>query len=185
MAFLVLQVLFASVVTGACLVTLVCHFCTGVPPVSSTDAEACEVVRLLRDHGLAAGRGPVYELGCGWGALLVALGRAFPDVRVVGFEVSPVPWLVARIRTRRLSNVEVRWRSYRRAPIGDAAAVTAYLMMRPMITLLPKFDVELQPGTPVVVVAFLFRGRAPQMVADGDGVRKATVALYEWPGRSG
>src|SRR5580700_10262600 len=77
---------------------------TGVPPMSSSSSEAADVISLLKQAGLAK-QAIVYELGCGWGSLVIALARAFPDARIRGIEMSPLPYWVARIRTRKMPNV--------------------------------------------------------------------------------
>jgi len=77
---------------------------TGVPPMSSSSSEAADVISLLKEAGLTE-RVIVYELGCGWGSLVIALARAFPDAEIRGIEMSPLPYWVARIRTRKMPNV--------------------------------------------------------------------------------
>jgi len=41
------------------------------------------------------GTGPIFELGSGWGNLLIALAKAHPQRTVVGYELSFVPWLTS------------------------------------------------------------------------------------------
>src|SRR5580698_7264585 len=77
---------------------------TGVPPMPSTSGEAADVISLLKQAGLPD-QAIVYELGSGWGSLVIALARAFPDARIRGIELSPLPYCVARFRTRKMSNV--------------------------------------------------------------------------------
>ena len=80
------------VVVALGLSVLVYQGVTGVPPVSSSAAEAADVVALLRQAGLPE-RAVIYDLGCGWGALVLALARAFPNAQIRGIEMSPVALL--------------------------------------------------------------------------------------------
>src|ERR1700734_1065408 len=71
---------------------------TGVPPLASNSVEAADVVALLKRAGLSE-QAIIYELGSGWGSLVIALARAFPKAHIRGIEISPVPYWVSRIRT--------------------------------------------------------------------------------------
>lgn len=154
---------------------------TGVPPLSSNAAEAADVVALLRQADLEASA-TVYELGCGWGALLIALARAFPQARICGIEISPLPYWVARWRTRKLPNVCLFRGNFHDCDLSDAQAVTCYLMIKPMPALAGLLDRMLKPGTPVVTVTFAFRGRSVSAQRQGPGLRGA-ASLYRWPAR--
>ena len=155
---------------------------TGVPPYPSTKGEARSVVALLGEADLPDNP-IIYELGCGWGTLVKAMAKAFPNATVIGIELSPIPWLVSRIRCRKLPNVQIKRKNFLQHPINDADAVTSYLMMKPMMKLADKLDRELRPGTSAVAVAFHFRDRQPHLTVRSSGVMNAAVALYQWPAR--
>lgn len=104
------------------------QFITGVPPHPSGAAEAADVIALLREAKLPADA-IIYDLGCGWGSLIVALARAFPPAQVCGVEMSPLPCWIARLRTRKLSRVTVTRGDFHRCDLTDADAVTCYLMI--------------------------------------------------------
>ncbi|WP_156516823.1 hypothetical protein [Paraburkholderia caribensis] len=61
---------------------------TGVPTLSSRRSEAHDVISLLKRAGLSR-HAVIVDLGSGWGALVVALARAFPEASVEGMEISP------------------------------------------------------------------------------------------------
>lgn len=169
------------IVLVLCLSLLAFQVVTGVPPQSSSAAEAPEVVALLKQAGLS-GAAVVYELGCGWGSLVIALARAFPEAQIRGIEISPLPYWVARFRTRHLQNVHLRRGNFYDNDLTDAHAVTCYLMIKPMPKLAAFLDGQLRPGTPVVSLSFWFRDRQPTAIRDGAGLLGA-AALYSWPAR--
>jgi trans-aconitate methyltransferase len=152
---------------------------TGVPPMSSSDTEGADVVKLLSEAGISE-RAVIYELGCGWGALVVALARAFPMAQIRGVEISPLPYWVARFRTRNLSNVHLQRGNFYHCDLRDAAAVTCYLFTKPMTKLAEFLDNNLKPGTPVVSLSFSFRDRAVSAVRQTAGPL-GHAALYYWP----
>lgn len=151
---------------------------TGVPPLPSTSVEARDVVCLLKEAGLAE-RAVVYDLGCGWGSLVIALARAFPAAQIRGIELSPLPYWIARLRTRNMSNIELRRGNFYDCDLTDAQAVTCYLMIKPMPKLARFLDRMLKPGTPVVSLAFWFRDRKHAAFLNTAGPLRA-AALYYW-----
>jgi len=168
------------VAAGASL--LVFQGLTGVPPMSSNAAEARDVIALLKRAGLPD-KAVVYELGSGWGSLVIALAQAFPDADVRGIEISPLPYWVSRLRTRNLRNVTLRRGDFYACDLSDAQAVTCYLMIKPMPRLASLLDKALAPGTPVVSLSFWFRDRDVAASLNNAGLLGAT-ALYYWPAQS-
>jgi hypothetical protein len=167
------------VVLSLCLSLIVFQIITGVPPMSSSAAEAADVVALLKQANLP-NQAVVYELGSGWGSLVMALAQAFPDAQIRGIEASPLPYWVARFRTRRMPNVLLQRRNFHDCDLRDANALTCYLMIKPMPKLAALLDRMLKPGTPVVSLTFWFRDREVAAVRQGPGLRGA-AALYFWP----
>jgi len=173
-SYLALLIVFALALS-----LLVFQFITGVPPMPSSRAEAANVVALLKQAGLAE-QAIVYELGCGWGSLVTALARAFPNARIRGIEMSPLPCWVARLRTRKMPNVCIRGGNFFYCDLRDAQAVTCYLMIKPMPRLAGLLDGMLEPGTPVVSLAFRFRDREVATSGEGSGLC-GEAAMYYWP----
>lgn len=169
------------VVAALCALVLAYHFMTGVPPMPTKPAEAADVVALLKQACMPQ-QPVIYELGCGWGSLVLTLARAFPDARIKGIELSPLPYWIARYRTRNMPNVSLKRGDFRDCDITDADAVTCYLMIKSMPQLSAFLDRMLAPGAMVVAVTFLFRDRRASAVRKGKGVR-GKVALYVWPAR--
>jgi len=153
---------------------------TGVPPQSSSKSEADAVIALLKqaklpDHAV------IIDLGSGWGSLVIALARAFPQASVQGVEMSPFPYLISRFRTRTLSNVSLKRGNFFHSNLKNANAITCYLMPARMAQVSELLDRTVKPGTCVVANAFQFRGRC--VAASTQGAWCGTVALYIWPAR--
>jgi hypothetical protein len=166
------------IISACCLSILIFQGITGVPPLSSNSVEAADVVALLKQAGLAE-QAVVYELGSGWGSLVIALARAFPKADIRGIEMSPVPYWISRIRTRNMPNVLLRRGNFYNCDLTDAQAVTCYLMIKPMPKLAGFLDRMLSPGTPVVSLSFWFRDRQVAASRESSGLLGAT-ALYYW-----
>jgi len=132
---------------------------TGVPPMPTSSGTRAVMLRLLPETI----DGTVYDLGSGWGGLAFALARRYPANRVVGIELSPLPWLFARtmLRVRPRPNLEFRRAELMTVPLSDAGAIVCYLMPGTMRRLAPKLAKELRTGTPVVAYSFAFDGWPP------------------------
>lgn len=158
---------------------LIYYFVTGVVPMSSSRAEVAQVIALLQEAGVPE-KAVLYELGCGWGMLVSALARAFPEALIHGIEISPFPYWVARLRTRHLSNVRLRRGNFFDCDLRDADAVACYLMIKPMPKLAAFLDAMLQLRTPVVSLAFGFRDRHAAATRKVSGL-PGVATLYFWP----
>lgn len=88
------SVVLLAAVSSACLSLLCFYALKRVPSWPLAKSEAADVVALLRDADLSRSA-VIYDLGCGWGSLLIALNMAFPDAQVKGVEILPFPYLVA------------------------------------------------------------------------------------------
>lgn len=153
---------------------------TGVPTVSSRSAEIESITTLLKRSNLPE-RAVIVDLGSGWGAMVVALARAFPEAAVEGIEISLLPYLISRLRTYGTSNVSLRWGNFYRSDLRRADAAVCYLMTSVMPAVTDLLDRDLKPGAVVVSNTFLFPGRTIR--AAHRGGRQGLVALYVWPAR--
>jgi hypothetical protein len=162
-----------------CLSVLLFQLVTGVPPLSSNILECADVAALLKKAGLAEDA-VVYDLGSGWGSLVIALARVFPGAQIRGVEISPLPYWVSRFRTRNMPNVLLRRGNFLDCNLTDAQAVTCYLMSKPMPGIAELLDRTLMPGTPVVSLCFWFRDREVAASLQSSGLLGA-AALYYWP----
>ena len=124
--------------------------------------------------------GKIYELGTGWGTLLFPLARQYPDCQVVGFETSPIPYLVSRIRQLycRLPNVVLERRDFFSVLYGDADLIVCYLYPGAMRKLQVKFDRELKPGTWVVSNTFALPGWTPVSVIEVRDLYYSKIYVY-------
>jgi hypothetical protein len=158
---------------------------TGISPVPTTPRVAAEIFESCPPEDLipAEAGGAVYELGSGWGHLALALARRFPERAVVGYELSPLPWLVSRLllRVRPRLNLTLRRADFWDADLGDAALVVCYLYPGAMRRLREKFERELPQGALVVSNAFLVPGWRPLETRHAADQYGTPVYLYRMP----
>jgi len=75
------------------------------------------------------GTGPIFELGSGWGNLLIPLAKAHPRRTVVGYELSFVPWLTSVLlkKVLGLDNFQVYRKNFLHEDLASASVVVCYL----------------------------------------------------------
>jgi len=126
--------------------------------------------------------GAIVELGSGWGGLAIRLARSYPHHAVEGLEISPLPWLAARLRTvGGPGNLRFRYGDFMRSDLSGAALVVCYLAGPQMQKLAPKLAAEMRPGTLVLSHTFQLPGWRPADTVIADDIYQSPVYLYEVP----
>ena len=178
--------LLAAVLLGA-LVSIAYTVKTGTSPVPSSPAAIAAILSLaagpLERRLSQERRALLVDLGAGWGGVSFALARRFPEARVVGYEVSPLPWLVARLRLllRPTPNLRFERRDFLAAPLDGAALVTCYLGPGAMARLRPKLESELPSGCQVLSNTFAVPGWAAERIERVDDLYAFSVYRYDMP----
>jgi SAM-dependent methyltransferase len=123
----------------------------------------------------------LYDLGCGDGRVLRAAAKRY-GVRAVGFEVNPMAWVLARIRTFGLRGVKVKFRDFRRTDLDRADVVFCYLFPDVMKSIVGKLEAELKPGARVASANFPISSWQPEaIVRPGTGRHADPIYFYQRP----
>ena len=154
---------------------------TGSSPVPTSASVRRALLALLPIRLPGAPSGLVYELGSGWGGMAFALAKKYPDTTVIGYEISPVPWLFSRIRLLffRQKNLQLKFANFQNQNLSDASLVLCYLLPGPMEKLRPKLESELMAGALVVSNSFAFRGWSALDDKMSNDMYNSHVYLYE------
>lgn len=174
-----LEALILVVMLGGMLLIVGYTVVTGISPLPSTRLGQELVIAALPDEL----EGTVIEAGSGWGGLARAVGRRCPRARVIGYELSPLPWLFACLLQwiRPVPNVEFRRRDLRQVSFRDARAVVCYLHLEAIRELEPRWRRELPAGALVVSNTFRIPGWQPCAVHRPPVRLDAPVYLYRIP----
>ena len=125
-----------------------------------------DVERLLELARLKPGE-IIYDLGCGDGRLLIKAAQTY-DVKAIGFEVSLLPYFLARWHVARSGvgeRVKIHYRNFWSAPLGQADVIVTFLTPRAMQRLSLKIPTELKPGARLVSYAFKLPGCTPTITS--------------------
>lgn len=121
----------------------------------------------------------VYELGCGDARVLALMATTFPLAHYYGVEAQWFPYLLARWRTRRLTNVSIQLQNFFNTNLSSATLVYGFFITSLMPQLTKKFSQELKPGATVISFGFGLPGWTPtREVADPSGKRASKIRFY-------
>lgn len=150
-------------------------FRTQVPLYLTNHATADTLLQLLPDR-------PVHflDLGCGTGGLLRRLARARPDCQFVGIETAPLPWLVAWLACRGLTNCRILRDDFWRSSLKNQDWVYAFLSPVPMARLGAKAAAELQTGACLISNSFPLPDQAADETIGIPDRRTTRLYLYRY-----
>jgi hypothetical protein len=103
-------------------------------------------------------------------------------VRALGFEVNPIAYTLARLRTIGMEGVEVRFKNFWNVNVGDADVLFCYLFPDVMDRVARKLEKELHPGTIVISCNFPFPGwRHRELLYPESSLHADPIYLYQIP----
>jgi SAM-dependent methyltransferase len=177
-----LYLLLLILLLGAMLSIVVYALRVGITPMPTSPRVRALMLSLLpRDE-----RGTVLELGSGWGTLAFALADHCPQARVVGIELSPLPYAFARLRQRLAPRANLRFvrDDFFHASFSEASVIVCYVHRDAMRRLSLRLKEELPPGARVLSNTFALRGWTPSRTLVARDLYRSRVYLYEIPARA-
>lgn len=148
---------------------------TGIPPMMSNRQARRQMLALI----LPQQAGDIIDLGSGWGTLLITAARQHPYRQVIGYELSWLPWLVSRLRTRHLPNVHVYRCNFIEADFSKADTLLCYLMPKGMQALAKKLDQDDVHGLTIISNTFVLPNACAQQTKQLTDLYRSPVYVYE------
>ena len=144
-------------------------------PLFLTNAKAARSVAGL----LPRGQKLVVDLGCGTGSLIKYLAVSRPESHFVGIEHAPLPFLIAWVRSRGITNLQVQYGNFWNENLGRYQVVYAFLSPVPMPELWAKACGEMSPQSLLISNSFKIPGVSPSRVIDVLDRRRTRLLCYE------
>jgi len=142
-----------------------------------SSAKACEAMVEASEQ---ASSGMMIDLGCGWGTLLFALARRYPERQMIGYELSWVPWLYARLYKTLFGfhHVQIIRKNFFSVDLPEPALITCYLFPQAMVDLEAKLA-EL-PCKNILLISntFALPGHDPVRMIRLDDLYHSPIYLY-------
>ena len=147
---------------------------TGISPMPTLPTAKKAIIKNIPDNFC----GTIVDVGAGWGTLTASMAKRFPNSTVVGYELSPLPFLVAKARMLCHRNGTVYRKNFFKVSLHDADIVVCYLFPQAMGRLKDKFEKELKPGATIISNTFAVPGWQAEEVYDVGGVMPSKVYIY-------
>ncbi|MDE2624510.1 MAG: methyltransferase type 12 [Betaproteobacteria bacterium] len=152
-------------------------FKSRVPLYLTNKPTANALLALIQTEGAVR----VVDAGCGTGSLVHWLALKVPGLRCEGWEIAPVPWLLAWLRTRTLPNCTVLRKSIWRMSWSFPDLLYVFLSPAPMAEVWRKALTDMQPGALLVSNSFQIPGVEPDQVITVADRRQTRLFLYRIP----
>lgn len=147
-----------------------------VPLYLTNRTTADALARLLPAHPCF-----VIDVGCGDGGVVRRLAELRPDSEFVGIEHAVLPFVLARLRTRRLHNAHIRFGDLWGQPLTPYDLAYAFLSPAPMPDLWRKAAGEMRPETTLVSNSFAIPEAHPREVIAVEDRRRSQLYVYRIP----
>ena len=146
----------------------------GISPMPSSRRAQSTMLDLVPDDVT----GTVVELGSGWGQIARSVARRWGHLSVIGYELSPIPWMWSVITT---GAHRPRLRFYRRdffdADLSSVGVVLCYLYPDAM-TRISENPRIFAPGTVLISNTFRVPGWVPDEMVELDDLYRTRVYRY-------
>lgn len=100
----------------------------------------------------------IYDLGCGYGNVVVAISAHFQPKKIIGVEVSPLPFISSCLRVIGRKNIIIKYQNILKVNLHDANIVFCYLWPTLLERLVPKFKHELHHNSVIISPLFQIKG---------------------------
>jgi hypothetical protein len=151
----------------------------GISPMPSSPKAKKAILSMIPEKS----PGTIYELGCGWGSLLIPLAKQHAECHIIGFETSFIPYWFCRLRLAflRLPNVNVQRQDFYFTSLEGASLVVCYLYPEAMRKLKYKFLAELDPKALIISNTFAIQEWIPKKVIVLNDLYHSKIYLYQLP----
>ena len=149
---------------------------TGISPMPSSR----KATRTMLTEIGTADTGPIIDTGSGWGTLVIALAKKYPQRQVIGYELSPVPWLISFIRkqTGQIHNLSLHRKDFLKADLSNATTLLCYLFPGGMISLETKLQDEQNKISLIISNTFAMPSHEPSKVIELNDIYSTPVYVY-------
>jgi len=150
---------------------------TGISPMPSSK----KVIKVILDELKYSENNPVVDTGSGWGSLVCAIAVKYPQRRVTGYELSPLPWLFSLVRKKiqRLNNLTLYRRDFMKTGLSSAPVLVCYLFPGGMKALELKIINEEIPIDTLISSTFAMPSIKPVKTIIINDIYKSPVYVYK------
>lgn len=167
------MMIFSGLFLAACVCLVVFALYNGIGPMPTSERVKTALLQHLENL-----KGPIVELGAGFGTLALPLAKKFPLEKIIAYENSWIPYFFLKIRSMNYPRLVVQRQDFWEADLSESGVVVCYLYTKAMERLKIKLANELKPGTLVVSHTFAIPGWQPIAEWQADDLYKTPIYHY-------
>jgi len=161
----------------------------GISPMPSSKKARLAMLQLIREidkEEAGADDGAIFELGSGWGNLLIPLAKTYPEREVVGYELSLMPWLTSVMLKQLLGlkNLQVHRKDFLLADLTRASVVLCYLFPGGMNNIERKLNADAGEVRYLISNNFALPSHTASKTLQIDDFYRSPVYLYTLNGKA-
>jgi 16S rRNA A1518/A1519 N6-dimethyltransferase RsmA/KsgA/DIM1 with predicted DNA glycosylase/AP lyase activity len=156
----------------------------GISPMPSSKKARKAMLQLVHETEMETGNGAIFELGSGWGNLLIPLAEAYPQRRIVGYELSFIPWLTTVVLKKilGLTNIQVLRQNFLHADLNSASIILCYLFPGGMQGIQNKLDSKTGKLEYLISNNFSLPSHKPSKIIELNDLYKSPIYSYKFKG---
>ncbi|WP_404340342.1 class I SAM-dependent methyltransferase [Pseudoalteromonas mariniglutinosa] len=149
----------------------------GISPMPSSNKARHAMLKLTEETG----DGRIFELGSGWGNIVLALAKKYPDREIVGYELSLVPWLTSILVTKiyGVNNVKIYRKNFLAADLSEASVILCYLFPAGMNTIEKKLTSQPETANYLISNNFALMSQVPHKTIVLNDLYHSPIYLYK------
>ena len=149
----------------------------GISPMPSS-SKAYNIMMKLIDE---TGSGAIIDLGSGWGNFVIRIAKRNPQRKIIGYELSLLPWLTSTLlkRVLGLKNLTLHRQNFYNVNLPTASVLVCYLYPKAMDKIKNKLLLEKPKVDFLISNNFALPSWQPYKVTQLNDFYKSPIYLYK------
>lgn len=152
---------------------------TGISPMMSSTKARGAILGLLE---ASDPHETIVDLGSGWGGLVISTAKQYPNKKIVGYELSWLPYLVSLTRkyTLGLNNLHIYRKDFLKADLNQTDVVLCFLYPKAMAKLENKLAKEQLNELTIISSTFALPNEKAQDTVKLNDFYGTPIYCYHW-----
>lgn len=155
---------------------------TGISPMMSSFTARKAMLAALDNTVKSRDKGPIIDLGSGWGTLVIAIAKKYPQQQVVGYELSWLPWAFSVLWKHCLGikNVTIYRKNFLNIDLNNASVLCCYLFSSAMRSIDTKLSSERNSPVFIISNTFSLPNLKPSHTIPLSDFHRSNIFVYLW-----
>lgn len=155
---------------------------TGISPMMSSRKARLAMLDALDSAIDLPVKKPIVDLGSGWGTLVIATAKKYPQQQVIGYELSWLPWLFSVLwkYCLGLKNLTLYRKDFNQTDLNNASVLYCYLFSSAMQSLEVKLTRERHHSVFVISNTFALPSFQPSHTIALSDFHRSNIYVYHW-----